>query len=62
MTKQKVIISDPGDEVEPIEVPQLKAELIYVVIVMVIMSLILLAGANYHPRSKYKSNIEKNDR
>lgn len=57
MTKEKeIIISDPGDKQESITV---KAELIYAIVVIAIMSLILLAGAMYHPRSKYKSNIEK---
>ncbi len=62
MKKEKtIIISDPGDEVEPIEIPQIKAEITYVIVVMVLMSLILLGGAMYHPRSKYKSQIEANE-
>lgn len=61
MTKEKeIIISDPGDEQESITVPQLKAELTYVTIVLILISLMLLGGAMYHPRAKYKSNIEKN--
>lgn len=61
MKDKTIIISDPGDEVEPIEIPQIKAEITYVIIVMILISLMLLGGAMYHPRSKYKSQIEKTD-
>ena len=51
---------DPGDEQESIEIPQynLKAELIYALVIIILMGLIILAGATVHPRSKF--NIEKN--
>ena len=58
MIKEKeIIISDPGDEVEPIIV---KAELTYVAVVIIIMSLLIWGGAMVHPRSKYKVNNEQN--
>jgi hypothetical protein len=41
MSKEKIIISDPGDEVEPIII---KAELIYVAVVIILMSLLIYGG------------------
>ena len=61
MIKEKeIIVSNPGDEQEPILVPQynVKAELIYALVIIILMSLIMLGGATIHPRSNY--NIEKN--
>lgn len=61
MIKEKtIIVSDPGDEQESIEIPQIsiKAELIYALVIIILMGLIILGGATVHPRSKF--NIEKN--
>ena len=55
MSKEKIIISDPGDEVEPIII---KAELIYVAVVMILMSLLIYGGSFIHPRSKNKNTFE----
>ena len=50
MIKEKtIIVSDPGDEVESIEI---KAELTYAVVVIIIMSLLIYGGSLVHPRSK----------
>ena len=38
-----------------------KAELIYALVVLIVMSLLIIGGAMYHPRSKYKSQIEINE-
>ncbi len=57
MKDKEIIISDPGDEVESITI---KAEITYVIVVIILMSLMLFGGAMYHPRAKYKSNIKKN--
>jgi len=37
---------------------EIKSELIYALVVIALMSIILFAGAMYHPRSNY-NNIEK---
>ena len=54
MKNEEIIISDPGDEVESITV---KAELTYVAVVIIIMSLLIYGCAMIHPRSKM--NVEQ---